>query len=167
MCEMRHESDKAAEWRGIAQKYAAKWRELAAGGEGGHTVLAYGQANTWSLKYNMVWDNVLGLGLFPDELKKSEVAFYRSKLGKYSVPMDNRAEFTKPEWVTWTACMSKDRGEFEAFFNPIWDFANQTRDRVPLSDWFGTSDAKNKGFHARTVVGGMYMPLVMEGRDKQ
>jgi hypothetical protein len=37
---------------------------------------------------------------------------------------------------------------------------NKTPQRVPLTDWFQTTDAKMVGFQARSVVGGVYMPVL-------
>jgi hypothetical protein len=30
-----------------------------------------------------------------------------------------------------------------------------------MSDWFETTDGRTKGMHSRTVVGGVWMPLLM------
>ena len=46
--------------------------------------------------------------------------------------------------------------------NPLYDFANETPDRVPLTDWYSTVDAKCIGFRARSVVGAVYMPMLLD-----
>jgi len=78
--------------------------------------------------------------------------------------MDNRANYTKPEWIVWCASLANTTERFAQLVDPIWDFANETKDRVPLSDWLMTSTAKHCGMHARSVVGGMYAPWYLAQR---
>ena len=58
--------------------------------------------------------------------------------------------------------MTADRGDFETFIAPLHDFINQTPSRVPLTDWFSTLDGRQMGFQARSVVGGVYMPMLRD-----
>ena len=51
--------------------YAHKWEQLASAGD--HYSLVYGQPNTWSQKYNLVWDRVLGYNLFPKYIAQKEI----------------------------------------------------------------------------------------------
>ena len=41
-------------------------------------------------------------------------------------------------------------------------FLNETPDRVPMTDWYFTSEPKKRGFQARPVVGGVFLPLLMD-----
>lgn len=66
-----------------AKKYARKWEQKAEAG--GHYRLVFDQADTWSLKYNLVWDRYLKLGIFDKKVFKSEVEFYKSKMNKYGI----------------------------------------------------------------------------------
>ena len=61
-----------------------------------HSRLQYNLPDTWSLKYNMVFQNVLGLNIFSKEDMQMEADYYNKfHLNKYGVPLDNRATFTK------------------------------------------------------------------------
>jgi hypothetical protein len=44
----------------------------------------------------------------------------------------------------------------------IYRFVNESPSRVPLTDWYGTVDGKQVGFHARSVVGGVYVKLLSD-----
>ena len=50
-----------------------KW--IALDKEGDHYKLAYDSASTWSQKYNLVWDQLLGYNLFPPSVRESESCF--------------------------------------------------------------------------------------------
>ena len=49
---------------------AKKWEQDAKANEG--TRLTFDKSDGWSLKYNMVWDSLLGYNLFSDTVKKEE-----------------------------------------------------------------------------------------------
>ncbi len=66
MCEMAGKKDEAAEYRQTAEKFAKQWVKMA--DDGDHYRLAFDRPGTWSQKYNLVWDKLLGLNLFPPEV---------------------------------------------------------------------------------------------------
>ena len=141
-----------------AKKAAHSWVQRA--NDGGHFRLAFDRAGTWSQKYNLVWDRVLDLGLFPAEVIEKEVPSYAARLTPFGLALDNRADYTKLDWCVWTACLSGKRSDFDAHVNPLVNWVNKTSTRVPLTDWFSTKDGKQSGFQARTVVGGIFLPLL-------
>lgn len=122
------------------------------------TKLAFGQEGTWSIKYNMIWSRILNLKVFDYDDVNRELQFYLSKANEYGTPLDNRATFTKVDWIFWAASMG-DRKTQDAMIAPMFKMLNATPDRVPFTDWCDTKTAKNSGFKARTVIGGIYMPL--------
>jgi len=154
----------ADRWQAVAQDYAKKWMETAKRGEA--TSLVFGDAgdNTWSQKYNLIWDRALGLNLFPQEVFDRETALYRARLQKYGLPLDSRRTYTKLDWTCWSACLSGKREDFDAVMAPVLDWANASPppSRVPLSDWYETTNGKTMGMHTRTVVGGLWMPLLID-----
>ena len=146
----------------IAHTYAGKWMDMDK--EGDHYKLAYNSPNTWSQKYNLVWDQLLGYNLFPKAVRDSEITFYKTKLNKYGLPLDSRADYTKLDWTIWTATLTSNPADFAAFMDPIALWINETPARVPLTDWYDTKNGKQIGFQARSVVGGVFIKALA---DKQ
>ncbi len=160
LCEARGDRDRAAEYHRLAKSYAARWMEEA--DDGDHFRLAFDRSGTWSQKYNLVWDQILELGLFPDAVRRKEMDYYRKVQKKYGLPLDNRQDYTKLDWVLWTATLTQDRADFEALVDPVARFLNETPDRVPMTDWYFTHDARRRGFTARPVVGGVFLQMLYD-----
>jgi hypothetical protein len=150
----------AAEYGLAARQFAARWVEMAADGD--HTVLAFGRPGTWSQKYNLVWDRLLQLHLFPPEVAQREIAWYAKAQKTYGLPLDNRSEYTKLDWILWSATLADSREDFETLVAPVHRFLNESPSRVPMTDWYWTNDAKQRGFQARSVVGGVFIKMLAD-----
>ena len=152
----------ATRLRGVAAGMVTKWEEAARDGE--RYRLAFDKAGSWSQKYNLVWDTLLGYKLFPAEIRRREIAYYKTRQNAYGLPLDNRADYTKGDWIVWTATLSETPADFKAFIDPLLAFLDQTPDRVPFSDWYSTTSGLKRGFQARSVVGGVFIPM-LSSRD--
>jgi hypothetical protein len=160
LAEMRGEKAEGARYRALGKSLASRWVEV--GTEGDHTRLAFDRSGSWSQKYNLVWDKLLGLDLFPPEVIKKEIAFYLKSMDRYGLPLDNRRPYAKLDWTVWTATMADSKADFEALVDPLMDFLDESPTRVPMSDWYWTKDAKQAGFQARSVVGGVFIKLMAD-----
>jgi len=143
-----------------AREFALRWVELA--GNRDHFRLAFDRPDTWSQKYNLVWDRLLELDIFPPTVAEKEFAFYKSHFNSYGLPLDNRADYTKIDWLAWTASLAPSRAAFAETFGLAYKFANESPSRVPLSDWYDTKTGKQTGFQARSVVGGIFIEMLTE-----
>lgn len=162
LSELRGDSESAHAYRRLAKRYARQWTEMALDGD--HYRLAFDRPGTWSQKYNLAWDRILGLECFPPEVARTEIAYYKGILNPYGLPLDNRQAYTKTDWHIWTACLADSPEDFEAFVAPVARFLNATPDRVPMTDWYQTTDATMVGFRARPVIGGVFIKMLTDDR---
>jgi len=93
---------------------------------------------------------------------RKEVAFYLAHQNKYGLPLDNRKDYTKLDWLLWTATLADSPGDFEGIVAPAYQFVNESPSRVPLTDWYDTVTGKQQGFQARSVVGGLFIKMLAD-----
>ncbi|MFT3786423.1 MAG: DUF4965 domain-containing protein [Tepidisphaeraceae bacterium] len=162
LADMLGKADEAKAAHAAAQDYAKKWMEL--GADGDHYKLVFGDAGngTWSQKYNLVWDRLLGFNVFPPEVAQKELAFYKTKFNTYGLPLDSRKGYTKADWEVWTATMAENQADFQQYTDAIAKFASETPTRVPFCDWYHTDSGKQSGFQARSVVGGVFIGVLRD-----
>jgi hypothetical protein len=155
LAKMQGLDEAAKKYHAIAEDYAARWQRMA--DDGDHYRLAFDRPGTWSQKYNLAWDTVLGLGLFPPEVMRKELAFYRRKRLAYGTPLDSRSPAAKR-----VATMAESKETFEEFVAPIHRYVDETPNRVPLADIYFAHTGRRRANQARSVVGGFYMNLLAE-----
>ncbi|GHT78438.1 glutaminase [Bacteroidia bacterium] len=160
LAEKSGKKEVAEKYTGIAKEMAQKWMEMADNGD--HYRLTFDQPDTWSQKYNLIWDKLLQLNIFPKTVAQKEIAYYLTKQNEYGLPLDSRRNYSKSDWIIWTATLADDTETFGKFIAPLHKFYNETTDRVPMSDWYNTDSKTHVGFIARSVVGGYYAKLLEE-----
>lgn len=161
MAALKGDYDTYRTYNDHAKRMAAKWEADAREGDKKdlHYRLAFDRENTWSQKYNMVWDKLWSTEIFPAHVMPTEVNYYLSKQNRYGLPLDSRKDYTKSDWVMWTAAMSPDKKTLGKFIDPLYDYVHETETRVPISDWYDTMTGRKTGFMARSVIGGHWMPV--------
>jgi hypothetical protein len=160
LCSLSGKEDEGAKNHALAKELAGKWTKMAADGE--HYRLAFDKAGSWSQKYNLVWDKLLGFNLFPAEVARKEVAHYLKNQQPYGLPLDSRAALCKNDWTVWSATMAESRADFEAIIAPLYRFADETTSRVALTDCYWCDKGVIRNFIARSVVGGFMIKLLAD-----
>jgi Domain of unknown function (DUF4965)/Domain of unknown function (DUF5127)/Domain of unknown function (DUF1793)/Domain of unknown function (DUF4964) len=160
LCKMRGEAVNAAKYTDLAKADAAHWMKVA--DDGNHYRLAFDMPNTWSQKYNLVWDRILGLNIFPPSVAAKEIAHYKSVMQRYGVPLDSRTHLTKTDWSFWSATLADNQSDFEAIIAPSYDYLNETTTRDPVADSYETDNVHSHGMHARPVVGGFFIKMLTD-----
>ena len=143
-----------------AVQMASKWEKEALDAAGDHYKLTFDSDGSWSIKYNLVWDKLLGLGLFSERVYELETEYYLTKFNKYGLPLDSRCGYTKSDWQMWGAFLAKDRSLFDRTVDCMWEWLCDTPDRVPFGDWYFTEKPLQRSFQARTVQGGLFIMML-------
>ncbi|HEX4053141.1 MAG TPA: DUF4965 domain-containing protein [Tepidisphaeraceae bacterium] len=162
LCRLRGDATEAARYRDLAKADARHWVKVADAGD--HSLLAFDKPDTWSQKYNLVWDRILGLNIFPPEVAAKEIAYYKTRLQRYGLPLDSRTKLTKTDWSLWSATLAAEPADFHVFVDPIVDYLNETISRVPFVDSYETNNVDSSGMHARPVIGGVFIKLLSDKR---
>lgn len=162
LCRALDDEDKYAEYTEIAIKMAGKFKETASESDGTYR-LAFDRKNTFSLKYNAVWDKIFGTHIFEDGMFDKECCSYiENHMNKYGIPLDNRSDYTKSDWLMWIAALTDRRDISDKIIDSLWQFYNDTPDRVPMGDWYDTIVPRNIEFRNRTVQGGLFIKLLLD-----
>ena len=141
------EKDEAKKYHKIAADMASDWEKRAKADD------------HYQLVYNLVWDKLWKSGLFSDEVYEKELAYYKKKANRYGTPLDSRAAYTKSDWILWCAAMDDNTA---ALIQPVAAYLKETTTRVPFSDWYQTDSGRYCYFIARSVQGGIFMPMLVE-----
>jgi len=159
-----HEDKCRSHYGAAAKEFARTWLQEALEQEPQpHTTLAYGVSGTWSTKYNLLWQRILKMGDAPfenfDKLAAMEVSWYLNVAKPYGVPLDNRRDWAKIDWLAWAAALANDEQSYNAMMDKMYDFLNTSPSRCPLTDLYDVDTGYALGtgsFVARPVVGGFF-----------
>lgn len=166
ICETLGDAGEGRKWLHTAQRMAQEICRRADRGD--HTSLTMdGPAESWSLKYNMVWDLLFGFGFCEQAWYDREIEWYLRQERRYGTPLDNREEYTKSDWLLWVAAMCDKEEHKQRMYAAVARYLEETPSRVPFSDWYDTQNGRSIGFIARSVQGGIFMPLLRQAWSAQ
>ena len=87
-------------------------------------------------------------------------SYVERRQNAYGVPLDNRSDYTKSDWLVWAATLADDPCIFRSMIARLWQYYNDTPNRTPMTDWYDTLCARQIGFQNRTVQGGLFIKLL-------
>jgi hypothetical protein len=160
LCHLRGMDSAAKHYMAIARGFAKKWMKVDLSRSGTHYRLGFKFPHSWSQKYNLVWDQILGLNLFPSSVIHKEMSYYMTRMQVFGLPLDVRKMYTKTDWSLWTASLAPHTPYFRAIVDRVYKFLNQSPSRVGLSDFYWTNTGRNAGMYARPVVGAMFITML-------
>ncbi|XP_065842884.1 uncharacterized protein [Oscarella lobularis] len=143
----------------LASDYASKWMKMA--DDGDHYRLAYDQPGTWSLKYNLVWDQFLQTKLFPQEVYDKEIDEYQRHIEQFGWPLDSNQMISNLGWIGWIDAFVNDTVHYQLMAK-LLQWVQETPQRVPLADSFDVVDGNQHKYQARAQVGGLFARLLLQ-----
>jgi hypothetical protein len=158
MCTLRGDLTDAAVYRADAAADVTHLLKVAT--DGNHLRLGYYLPGTWSEDYNLVWDKILGINLFPASVAAEEVAYYKTVITPLGLQVESTNVDVKTDWATWTASLATNTSDFETLIAPEYNFINTTTDRKPLQDGYSSTNLDSAFFWARSVVGGLFIRML-------
>ncbi|EKG11503.1 Six-hairpin glycosidase-like protein [Macrophomina phaseolina MS6] len=151
-----------------ATSYISQWQKLAvvpeSGGTPAHTNLAYGDADSHGLLYNLFADRELSLDLVPQEIYDQQSAFYPTVESRFGVPLDTRNTYTKTDWEMFVAAIASTETR-DMFHSDIADWISQTPTNRAFTDLYETETGDYPSgitFVARPVMGGTFALLLLQ-----
>ncbi|MBQ9429658.1 MAG: DUF1793 domain-containing protein, partial [Clostridia bacterium] len=156
------EQAEADEMMRTAKTYADSFLARAANDDGSFR-LAFDRPDSFSQKYNAVWDKLWNTGLFPDSFYAGELARYRKEAQPYGLPLDSRQMYTKSDWSHWVACFGgrEDFSFFTALIHKAYSTMRQSS-RTPMTDWYYADTTQMRAFKHRSVQGGLFLKFLFD-----
>jgi len=158
------EKEEAEEYRQKAKEMAQSWLERAF--DGTKSSLTF-EGVGWSQKYNLIWDKVYSWGLLPESFYDTELKSYLPRILEFGLPLDSRTTVAKTDWTLWVAAMAEDKTTFSALISPLVHYLRERRSPVPFGDFYDAATGTKEEFMARSVQGGIFMPLLRNRWSKR
>lgn len=159
LAKMLGKQEDAEKYLVAAKRMAEEWEKQASDGD--HYRLAFDQPDSWGQKYNLIWDKLLDLHVFPDRVVELETAFYRTKLNTYGCPLHSKTDYAKADWTVWTATLQNDRLMFREFILSLYNYMNENKWRVPMADTYNVVNQKTRVTSwGRPVTGAYFIKLL-------
>ena len=133
-----------------------------------HQPLSYNtDIGTYSLKYNMAYDVLFEFGIFSETMREKEIACYLRNNKHLGVPLDNRSDLTKTDWILHTCALTDSREKQRELYSSIANLLNEAPERVPFTDLYHVDTGIKKDFQNRAVQGGIFILLLKDELRKQ
>ena len=152
------------EWKNYREKAESFAAEIEAFGKAnGHIPLTWDDGTeSFSLKYNLLFDKLLSLGLFSEECIATESEEYIRRLDTYGVALDSRSGRAKTDWLIWIAAITENEELKREILARICKYMREGSDRIPFGDYYYADTGVRRNFANRTVQGGCFALLLRD-----
>lgn len=148
----------------IATSYIAQWQDLGINYDDSppHTTLAYDNASSHGLLYNIYADALVQTDLVPRSVYEMQSEFYPTIAEKFGVPLDTRHGWAKNDWEMWSAAVASESTRTE-MLGRLAKWIGETSTNSPATDLYeaATGGYGPVPFAARPVVGGWFALLAL------
>jgi hypothetical protein len=141
------------------RKLSAVWEKMAIDGD--HYEPAFDQPRTWSQKYNLVWDELLDIHLFPERVMDTEWTFYTRQVQRYGLPLDNRKTITKAGLGDVDGEFSQQDGTVSGFDSSPCCLGRRNSFTDAHYGLLRYGQRQANGIPGRSVVGGVFIKALM------
>ena len=93
-------------------------------------------------------------------MKETEIRHYLEKNCYFGVPLDNRCDLTKTDWILHACLLTENKEERRMIYSKIVNFLKNSPERVPFTDLYHINDGLRKDFQNRPVQGGIFILLL-------
>jgi hypothetical protein len=148
----------------IATSYITTWQTLGLNTASSppHSTLAYNNASSHGLLYNLYADALLQTHLVPRAVYEMQSAFYPTIAEAFGVPLDTRHGWAKNDWEMWAAAVAGESTRTEMVAR-LAKWIGETSTGSPATDLYeaATGGYGPVPFAARPVVGGWFALLAL------
>ncbi|BGP16274.1 hypothetical protein JCM10213_007718 [Rhodosporidiobolus nylandii] len=157
-------------FRDVSDRYRDTFLDLAIAKDGTHLLGAYGNQTSWVTQYNLYFDKLLGLSVFPSSVYEMQDAFYETVAEPYGPPLDWRFPTrTKTDWLAWAGATCGSPSSPSSPTNPcrrlfldgLAEYFRASKNAV-FGDAITPQEGWSVGFLSRPVAGGHYALLAAE-----
>jgi hypothetical protein len=162
LCQMRGDFTDQATYVALAQADVQHWMTQSTSSSGAQYLFEFGDQGTGVQLYNLVMDQILGTNLFPPSVAASDISYAKSANQTYGVPISSTTARSSLEWSMWEAAMATNLSDFETLVEPMYNYLNTTTVRVPETDIHDDTSNTQSYFHARPVIGGLFIKMLTD-----
>ena len=154
-------SEDSGRYRNVATERANEISELYSGC---YMPRGFGDTNdSYSMKYNLLWDKLLGYHLFDEKTLEREVELCMGNLQEYGFPLDSSTSLTKTDWMMWIAALSDERNVAERVVEALRAYIRSDGAKgKAFPDLYDCKTGETRQFLNRTVQGSMFVLILKQ-----
>ncbi|GAA5820315.1 hypothetical protein JCM11251_005569 [Rhodosporidiobolus azoricus] len=149
-------------FRDVTERYLETFLDLAVAKDGSHLLGSYNNATGWITHYNLYFDVLLGLEVFPQTIYEMQDSFYPTVAEPYGPPLDSRFPTrAKTDWLAWASATCLSSKCRRVFLDGLARYFRASKNAV-FGDSITPQEGWSVGFLSRPVAGGHYALLGKE-----